>query len=79
MWYSVAGVVAVPFLFSLPDDVLTSVIRCMVTHVHTANTVPKTHNYYFDILRTVHRDIRGLSGKYPSILNITRTGRVALI
>jgi len=35
VWCSVAGVVAVPSLFSLPCDVLMSLFRSVVTHVHT--------------------------------------------
>jgi len=52
----------------LPDKIST-----FQTYVHDTNEAYPHHLYSPNI------SIRGMSGKYPSILNISRTGRVALM
>jgi len=50
----------------LPDKIST-----FQTFVHNTNEVYPHH------LNSPNISIRGMAGKYPSILNISRTGRVA--
>jgi len=56
-----------------PSPNIICPVPCDYNHSHT----PKGAHNLHKITKDLH--MRGLSGKYPAILNISRTGRVALI
>jgi len=58
------------------DDLLT-LSNCEVKKSEDITLSPYTH--YASLRELCRTYIRGLPGKYPAILNISRTGRVALM
>ena len=60
-------------------DQLTTETRDLPLHLWTEVAVTSCYHWYTVDRGQITRTTRGLPGKYPAILNISRTGRVALM